>query len=207
AGPTKAPFDVIGDTLRGTKGIMLDMYRQPDKLIQAMEALTPMFIQLGVGAAQMAGNPLIFMPLHKGADGFLSDEQYKKFYWPTLRKVIMGLIDEGCFPFIWAEGGYNSRLEVIRDLPKGKTAWLFDQTDMAKAKKALDGIACVAGNMPMDLLTVGTTQDAIAHAKRLIDICGKGGGYIMANGAFFDEVKWENLRAIVDTVKEYGVYK
>ncbi|GAH08382.1 unnamed protein product [marine sediment metagenome] len=84
---------------------------------------------------------------------------------------------------------------------------MFDQTDMAKAKKALDGIACVAGNMPMDLLTVGTTQDAIAHTKRLIAICGKDGGYIMANGAFFDKVRWENLKAIVDTVKEYGVYK
>ena len=29
----------LGDTLRGTKGIMLDMYRQPDKLLKAMEAL------------------------------------------------------------------------------------------------------------------------------------------------------------------------
>jgi hypothetical protein len=207
AGATKAPFDVIGDTLRGTRGIMLDIYRQPDKLHQAMEALTPMFIQMGVGAAKQAGNPLIFMPLHKGADGFLSDEQFKTFYWPTLRKVIMGLIDEGVVPFVWAEGGYNSRLEVIRDLPKGKTAWLFDQTDMARAKEVLGDIACVGGNMPMDMLAVGTAQDARDHAKRLIDTCGKGGGYIMANGAFFDEVKWENLKAIVETVKEYGVYK
>ena len=206
-GATKAPFDVIGDTLRGTKGIMLDMYRQPDKLIQAMEALVPMFIQIGASSAQQNACPLIFIPLHKGADGFLSDEQFKKFYWPTLKKVIMGLIDEGVVPFVWAEGGYNSRLEVIRDLPKGKTAWLFDLTDMAAAKKALDGIACVGGNMPMDLLTVGTTEDAKAHAKKCIDTCGKGGGYIMANGAFFDEVRWENLKAIVDTVKEYGVYK
>ncbi len=207
AGASKAPFDVIGDTLRGTRGIMLDMYRQPDKLLQAMEAITPMMIQMGVGAAKEAGNPLIFMPLHKGADGFLSDEQFKKFYWPSLRKVIMGLVDEGVVPFVWAEGGYNSRLEVIRDLPKGKTAWLFDLTDMAKAKKALDGVACVAGNMPMDLLTLGTTQQVKDHAKKLIDTCGKGGGYIMANGAFFDKVRWENLKAIVDTVKEYGVYK
>jgi hypothetical protein len=207
AGPTKAPFDVIGDTLRGTKGIMLDMYRQPDKLLQAMEILTPTFIQLGVGLAKQAGNPLIFVPLHKGADGFLSDEQFKTFYWPTLRKVLMGLVDEGVVPFVWAEGGYNSRLEVIRDLPKGKTVWLFDQTDMAKAKEALDGIACIAGNMPMDLLTVGTPQDAKDYAKRLVDTCAKGGGYILANGAFFDEVRWENLKAIVDTVKEYGVYR
>ena len=207
AGPAKAPFDVIGDTLRGTRGIMLDMYRQPDKLLQAMEAMTPIMIQMGVGMAKQAGNPLIFMPLHKGADGFLSDEQFKTFYWPTLKKVIMGLIDEGVVPLLWAEGGYNSRLEVIRDLPKGKVGWLFDLTDMAKAKEALDGIACVMGNMPMDLLTIGTPQDAREHAKKLIDTCGKGGGYIMANGAFFDEVKWENLKAIVDFTKEYGVYK
>ena len=207
AGPTKAPFDVIGDTLRGTRGIMLDIYRQPDKLLQAMEVLAPGFIELGVGAAKQAGNPLIFIPLHKGADGFLSDEQFKTFYWPTLRKVIMGLVDEGVVPFIWAEGGYNSRLEVIRDLPKGKTAWLFDQTDMARAKEVLGDVACVAGNMPMDLLAVGSPQDAEDHVKRLIDTCGEGGGYIMANGAFFDEVRWDNLKAIVETVKDYGVYK
>ena len=207
AGPTKAPFDVIGDTLRGTKGIMLDMYRQPKKLLEALEVLTPMFIQQGVDMAKMAGNPLIFIPLHKGADGFLSDEQYKTFYWPTFKKVLMGLIEEGCVPFCWAEGGYNSRLEIIRDLPKGTVAWLFDQTDMAKAKEVLGDVACVAGNMPMHLLTIGTEQDAINHTKRLIDTCGKDGGYIMANGAFFDKVKWENLSAIVNTVKEYGVYK
>jgi uroporphyrinogen-III decarboxylase len=56
-------------------------------------------------------------------------------------------------------------------------------------------------------LTVGTPQDARDYAKKLIDTCAKGGGYILANGAFFDEVRWENLKAIVDTVKEYGVYK
>jgi len=206
-GYTKAPFDIIADTLRGTKGIMMDMYRQPDKLIKAMDAMLPFWIQKGVIEANMNSNPLIFIPLHKGADGFMSDEQYKKFYWPYLKKIMLGLADEGVIPFIWAEGGYNSRLEVIRDLPKGKTAWLFDIVDIAKAKKALDGIACVCGTMPTDLLTVGTPQQSRDHAKKCIDVAGKGGGYIMSNGAFFDEVKWENLKMIVETVKEYGVYK
>ncbi len=36
---TGAPFDVLGDTLRGTKGIMLDIYRQPRVLKQACEKL------------------------------------------------------------------------------------------------------------------------------------------------------------------------
>ena len=34
-----APFDLIGDTLRGTRGIFQDMYRQPEKLLAAMEVV------------------------------------------------------------------------------------------------------------------------------------------------------------------------
>jgi uroporphyrinogen-III decarboxylase len=206
-GFTKAPFDVIGDTLRGTRGIMLDMYRQPDKLLEAMEKLTPLMIKMGVGAAQMNGKPLIFMPLHKGADSFLSDEQFKKFYWPTFKKVMLGLIDEGVIPMPAAEGHWTTRLEVMQDLPKGKTLWMIDQSDMVKTKKTLGKVACIFGNMPTDLLTVGTVEQVKDYAKKLIDTCAPGGGYIMANGAFFDKVKAENVKAMVDYAKEHGAYK
>jgi len=49
----------------------------------------------------------------------------------------MGLINEGFVPLLFAEGGYNSRLEVISDLPKGKTVWWFENTDMARAKQTV----------------------------------------------------------------------
>ncbi len=207
AGFTKAPFDVIGDTLRGTRGVMTDMYRQPAKLLQALETMTPIMIKMGVGSAKAAGNPFIFIPLHKGADGFLSDEQYRKFYWPTLRRVMMGLIDEGAVPLPAAEGGYNTRLEIVQDLPKGKTCWIMDQTAMPKAKKTLGRVACLAGNMPSAMLDLGTPQQIKDYAKELIDSCAKGGGYIMSNGSFFDEAKPENIHAMMDFAKEYGVYK
>ncbi len=84
---------------------------------------------------------------------------------------------------------------------------MFDIVDIGKAKEALDGIACVAGTMPMDLLTLGTPQDVKDHVKKCIDVAGKDGAYMMANGAFFDNVPPENIRAMVDFTKEYGVYK
>jgi len=206
-GATKAPFDIIGDTLRGTKGIMLDMYRQPDKLLEALEAITPLAIKMGVSAAKAAGRPIVFMPLHKGADGFLSDEQYKTFYWPTFRKVLMGLIDEGLVPFSYVEGGYNSRLEIIKDLPRGKVIWSFDLTDMAKAKEILGNTACIGGNMPIVLLNIGTVEGVKDYGKKLVDTVGKDGGFIMSSGAVIDEAKPENVKAMIDFTKEYGVYK
>jgi hypothetical protein len=206
-GFTKAPFDTIGDTLRGTKGIMVDMYRQPDKLLAALDALTPIMIGMGMGAAQQTGNPVIFMPLHKGADGFLSDAQFKKFYWPSLKNVIVGLIEGGCIPFLAAEGGYNTRLEDIKDIPKGKTIWMFDQTDMAKAKEVVGDTLCLFGNVPSSLLKIGTPDEVKEYCRNLIDTAGRGGGFIMGNGAFFDHAKPKNIEAMVEFSKEYGVYK
>jgi len=206
-GFSKVPFDVIGDTLRGTRGIMVDIYRQPDKVIEAMEAITPLMIDMGVSATQMAGNPLVMIPLHKGADGFLSDAQFKKFYWPHFKKLLMGLINEGCVPLPFVEGSYNTRLEVIRDIPKSTTFWTFDTTDMAKAKKILGGIACIGGNVPTDLLSVGTPQQIKDRVKKLIGSCARGGGYVVANGVAADDVKPENMKAMINSTKEYGVYK
>jgi len=206
-GFTKAPFDILGDTLRGSKGIMLDLYRQPDKLLQALEAITPIAINLGVSGTKGSGNPVIFIPLHKGADGFLSDAQFKKFYWPTFRKLLLGLIEEGCVPFSYVEGGYNTRLEVIKDLPRGKVIWSFDLTDMVKAKEILGDTACIGGNMPISTINVGTPQEIKDLAKKLIDTAGKNGGYMMVSGAVIDEAKPENVKAMVDFTKEYGIYK
>jgi hypothetical protein len=206
-GHCKAPFDVLGDTLRGTRGIMLDMYRQQGKLIEAIERLTPLMIELGVSDARSAATPLVLIPLHKGADGFMSDEQYKTFYWPTLRKLILGLVDEGLIPLLFAEGSYNTRLEIIRDLPKGKVVWRFDQTDMARAKEVLGDRACIYGNVPAAILSTGTTDDVKAYCKQLIDVAGKGGGFILSPGATLDTAKPENVRTMIEFTKEYGIYR
>jgi hypothetical protein len=206
-GHCKAPFDVLGDTLRGTRGIMLDMYRRQEKLIGAIERLTPLMIEWGVSDARSAATPLVLIPLHKGADGFMSDEQYKTFYWPTLRKLILGLVDEGLIPLLFAEGSYNTRLEIIRDLPKGKVVWRFDQTDMAKAKEVLGDRACIYGNVPAAILSTGTTDDVRAYCKQLIDVAGKGGGFILSPGATLDTAKPENVRAMIEFTKEYGIYR
>ncbi|NLY38377.1 MAG: uroporphyrinogen decarboxylase [Firmicutes bacterium] len=207
AGYSKAPFDVLGDTLRGTRGVMMDMYRIPDKLLKALDQQVPIMIAMGISTMQQTGNPLIFMPLHKGADGFLSDEQFRKFYWPTLKQVIEGLIEGGCIPFIALEGRWDSRLEIMQDIPEGKTFWLIDQSDIQKVRKTVGQKACLAGNVPSSLLKLGTIDEVKDYCKKLIDTVGKDGAFILSNGAFFDEAKPENVKAMVAFSKEYGVYK
>ena len=159
-GATKAPYDILGDTLRGTRGLMLDKFRRPEKVLEACERLVPLAIDWGVRAADVNRHPLVFIPLHKGADGFLSDEDFRTFYWPTLKKVLLGLIEQGIVPLCFAEGGYNERLEAIHDpeIPAGRMIWMFDATDMNEAKRHLGGYQCFGGNVPGALLTTGEPE-------------------------------------------------
>jgi hypothetical protein len=206
AGMSLAPFDFIGDTLRGTRGIVMDLYRRPDKVLQACDRIARLMVRWVTSRLGPTASPLIFIPLHKGADGFMSDDQFKEFYWPGLRKVILGLAEDGFVPYLFAEGAYNSRLEVIRDLPPGKALWHFDQIDMRAAKERLAGVCCVQGNVPLSLMHLGSRSDVAAYCRDLIEAVGPGGGFILDVGAAIDEAKDENVRAVIETAKAYGAY-
>ena len=81
-----APFDLMGDMMRGTKEIMLDMYRRPDKLLEAMERMTPILIDEAIGMANASGGPVIFMPLHKGTGGLCPTSSSRPFTGPPLKR-------------------------------------------------------------------------------------------------------------------------
>jgi hypothetical protein len=205
-GFAKAPFDTLGDTLRGTRGIMTDMLRQPDKLLQALDVVTELTIASLLGSSAVAGGISVMFPLHKGADGWMSEEQFLTFYWPSLRKVMDAIIGEGLMVSLFAEGSYNTRLELVNEFPKGAVHWMFDRTDMARAKRLLGTNCSIEGNVPSSLLVIGSPQEVKAECCRLIEICAPGGGYILGPGAIPEYPRLENLKAMVEAAREYGVY-
>ncbi len=202
----KAPYDVLADTLRGTRGIVMDRFRQPEKIIAASERLTPLMTRWILNQLAIADAPACIFVLHKGADGFMSDADFRTFYWPTLKAVMLGLVEQGCVPLMFAEGGYNSRLQAIADdeLPAGSVVWLFDHTDMAEAKRVLGGRACIAGNVPSSLLAVGTAGEVETYVNNLLDTCATDGGFMLMTGAVVDDAKPETLKAMIDTGRAWN---
>jgi uroporphyrinogen-III decarboxylase len=205
-GATLTPFDVIGDFLRGMRGVLTDMYRCPDKLLAAMERITPMMINSAIAGCRMTGNPSVFIALHRGADGFMSLEQFETFYWPGLKKLLLALIDAGLTPCPFFEGDYTERLEYLAQLPKGKILGFFDRTDIFKAKEIIGKTMAMSGFMPVSLLQTGTPEAVKDYAKNLIDVLGKDGGYIMGPSSAMDEAKPELVKVWFDFTKTYGVY-
>lgn len=201
-----APFDMISDFYRGMKGAMMDMFRCPDKLIAACDMLLDWRMKRAAPAnPELPGDPKrLFLALHRGAEGFMSNRQFEKFYWPGLKKAMLKSIELGFVPMPFCEGAYGDRLEYFLEMPKGKVVAHFDLTDMFRAKEILKDHVCIMGNVPSSILQVGTPQDVDEYCKKLIKVCGKGGGLILTNGSSIDEVKPENLKAMFEAAKKYN---
>ena len=201
-----APFDYFGDLLRGTLGISMDMFRQPEVLHEAMEKYLDILINTIIKDYPMTNCPIIMMPLHKGDDTFMSDKQFEIFYWPYLRRLLLAMVDEGLVPMPFAEGKYTNRLKQIADTPKSSVVWYFDQTDMSEAKQILGDVSCIAGNIPTSILQTATPEKIRDYCRKLIETCSSGGGYILAGGASINKGNIDNLKAMMEAAYEFGIY-
>lgn len=201
------PYDAISHSIRGMHGTMMDCYRQPDRLIAACDKL----LEETTGRPPLPKNkygndPRIFIPLTRGSDDFMSLEHFERFYWPTLRKLVGWMIENGETPVLFFEGNFLSRLEYFLEFPKGRILAQLDSTDIFKAKEIFRDHICIQGNVPSSLLQTGTPDDVRAYCRKLIDGIGRDGGFILSPRSSTDYARLENIQAMIEFTKEYGMY-
>jgi len=201
-----APYDYLADQLRGMKGSMLDMFRQPHNVLKATEMITTLMIESARMLSGTSANERVWMPLHRGSAMFMSDDQFKTFYWPSLKKLLLALIDEGMTPVTFFEGDWTPRLEYLAEIPCGKLMAHFDQIDRKKAKEVIGDTMCFWGNVPARLLITGSPDQVRDDVKELIDTFADNGGLLVDSSMGLpDEARPENVEAMIDTVFTYGV--
>lgn len=202
SGKAYAPFDVLGDKLRGMRGILLDIHRRPDQVLRAADALVDHVIYKIMASGGSTALPA-FMPLHRGAYPFLSPKQWRTFYWPSLKRVVEALWSLGKRTMFFAEGDWTLYLESITELPPRSIVFHADQTDLATAKRLFKGHYCLSGNVPGDVLAYGSPGDVREYTKRLVGDYAGDGGFLVAPGALInDPVPIENVEALLEAAHE-----
>ncbi len=206
AGAFLAPFDVIADAMRGLNGIMMDMFRRPEKIKAACDVIVHEISHFALSTADPFKRYPIFVPTHKPM--FLSPEQFDEFYWPSFKRTIEILIEAGHTVRAYLEGDWSSHLHRLRELPKGKVLCDIDSPgNIFQAKEILGGYQCIAGGVGDSQLILGTPGEMRAHVKMLCETVGKDGGFMISGGCNFPyTTKPENMRAMIDAVLEFGVY-
>ena len=201
-----APFDYMADSLRGMRGIMLDMHRCPEKLLKAEEKVLRFQLEYAIGWNRLKNDNSAFIPLHRGSDGFMSIAQFEKFYWPQLKALIIGLVEAGIRPVVYYEGIWDQRLSYLSQLPAGKTIGFYQSSDISKVKKEVGNTMCIVGGMPNSMLQGGTVEQIRELTRQLCKDIGVGGGFIMSSS--IGELEGSDPRLVkawVDATKEFGV--
>ena len=201
-----APFDVVSSFLRGMQGSMIDMFRRPEKLLQACDMILERRIAHAIPAdPKKRGNPKRSgMPLWRGDKSFMSQKQFDKFYWPGLKKAMQATIDLGFVAFPFFEAEFGDRLERLLELPKGKVIASIEYVDAVRAKDILKGHTCLYVRIPLSS-KVWSFNEVEKFTKDLIDKCGKGGG-IMLDVRLPDRGTKEGYQKLMNSIREYGRY-
>lgn len=205
SGFSYAPLDLIGDYMRDIKNVLLDCYRMPEKVKEACEATRGLIFEMAEMTARVAPEGTrVFIPLH--LNEYFSPRQYGEFYWPTLKDVCMALIRLGFVPNIFYEGYHDAHLEMILELPKGKTVSRFEKTDLRRAKEVIGDHSCIVGGPPPSLF-MGAPSKVEEYVRDLLEDMKPGGGFVLSPAVSIpSNARPESVHAMVEAVKRHGVY-
>ena len=207
AGILKAPFDILADKFRGYLGLCYDLNDRPEKVMAACEALMPHMLQIALMSADPNKQVPIGFWMHRGCVPFISQDNFDKMMWPTLKPIILELWRRGHQVLFYAEGKWGAHFQTFRELPAGSIVFHVDRDDVFEAKRALGDKFCISGGIPNVMLAYGKPEDVRAHVKKVIEFCARDGGYIVDAGAIVDnDAKVENIRAMTEAGREFGVY-
>lgn len=207
AGIFKAPFDILADKLRGYLGLTMDMVEQPQKVLAACEALMPHLHYVAQTGADPEKNVPIGYWMHRGCVPFIRKGWFDSHYWPTVMPIIQELWAQGKQTLFYAEGNWNAHLERFLELPEGSIVFHVDQSDLFQVHRRIGHKFCLSGGIPNYLLSYRSPQEVRDYCRKVIDQVARDGGYIADAGAIMqNDTSIENIRAMTEFIREYGVY-
>ncbi len=203
-GGMESPFGVLS-MLRSYEKFCLDIYRRPELVTRTVEKFTEEIAQMAVVSCKyLSGVPRAIIGLHRESSSFFSPDQFEQFALPQIKRLVEVLSGEDIITILHCDGDWTPNLPYLTDLPRGKCVLDLDAaTDIFKAKELLGDRMCIDGNVMEIMLSFGTVGEVEAHCRKLIDVVGKDGGFIL-KGEIPKEARHENIRAMIHTARIYG---
>lgn len=184
---------------------MMDVHRHPDKIKAVMEAMTPDFIDNNLKDLEFFGIPWVVFSLERGSGSYFNLKLYEDIFFPQLKKQVEAFVAKGNRCVLHFDTDWTKNLPYIKELPAKSCICQFDSiTNIFKAKEILGTHMCIMGDVSASLQSLGSKEEVIAYCEKLIDICGKDGGFILSSGCEVPpDAKFENVKAMVDTAKTH----
>jgi hypothetical protein len=182
-----------------------DLYRRPEIIKKAIAAMTPDVIHNIKAACDRSGIRRVMLMEERASASFFRPEIIKNFWLPYTEIILDSLAKENIIAVMHLDTNFTPLLPLFKSLPRGKFIMELDGgTDIIQAKQILKDHACIMGDVPATMLATGEPKEVIEYTKKLIDIVGEGGGFILSTGCSCPpDAKPENIKAMIETGRTY----
>lgn len=203
----EAPFDNFS-MARGLLNFARDLRNHPEEIRKAAESQVESYVFSMKLACRYMDCNRVMIALHRSSNHFMSPDMFKKISFPSVKRLVERLEEEGLYCVLHCDGDWGLNLETLRELPAGRCIAQFDgATDIFRAKEIIGDRICIYGDVPADLLTLGSPDEVDEYCHRLIEEVGRGGGFILGSGCeLAPTAKPENVKVMMDAVRKYGYY-
>ena len=203
----EAPFDTFSMS-RGVFDFSYDLMDDPEPIAEAAAALADGYVGLGDRFTRLTGVRRMLVFCHRSSNDFISPKHFEQYAFPSLKRIVEGLVARGVTPFLHLDGNWEKNLDYLREFPKGKVVLQFDgRTDIFRAKEVIGDHCCIFGDVPATMLAFGGKEEVSEYCKKLIEEVGKDGGFILGAGCeIAPNARADNVKAMIDSVKEFGYY-
>jgi hypothetical protein len=193
---------------RGITAMSTDTFRRKDAILSAGKVWAKGMADMAIRSARFIGVPRVFIGMARSSPDFISRHNFEELVLPELEYTINRLVAVGMTPILHCDTNWTKFFDLFKRFPARRCILELDgKSDIFMAKEILGGHMCIMGDVPAELLVLGTRDEVLAYCQRLIETVGRGGGFILSSGCSLPaNARVENVRALYEAVQEWGWY-
>ena len=193
----------VNESLSGGRSMpkfMRDLFTMPDKV----EAVLDLILKdsLDLLGRQMQGSPnpspVVSISPARGASEFFSPRLWERFVFKYIKAVVDFITERGYICNIHCDSNWERDLDYFREFKPGTVVFESDAgTKMSKIREKLGDRLAIKGDVPANLMVLGTPEQVHAYCRELIE-ASDGRGLILGCGCSCPQnAKLENVRAMI----------
>jgi hypothetical protein len=197
------PFEVLCGGRSMTKYYM-DCYKKFDKIKEVQDIVFPVVLEQAINTLKQNNAISGWIGGWRGASGMVSPKIWDNLVWPYMKKGAETYIENGFIPILHLDQNWDRDIERFLELPKHKFILNTDSmTDLTRARKLLGDHVAFMGDVPAQILSMGTVGEVEDYVKKLIDNVGAKGLIVTSGCDSPANAKFENMVAMFKTAVEY----
>ncbi|HEY9160405.1 MAG TPA: uroporphyrinogen decarboxylase family protein [Desulfomonilia bacterium] len=193
---------------RGITAMSADTFKRKDDILAAGRVWAKGMADMAIMSARFTGVPRVFIGMSRASPDFISRRNFEELVLPDLEYTVNRFVAADITPVLHCDTNWTRFFELFLRFPARKCILELDgKSDIFKAKEMLGRHMCIMGDVPAELLVLGSKEEVMDYCRRLIEEVGKGGGFILSSGCSLPaNAKKENVRALYEAAQKWGRY-